>query len=458
MAVVCRAMSTHSASISQERKIVTSIPGPKSVAMHERRNKVVAAGVATALGVYIERAHGAVIVDLDGNQFLDFGGGIGVTTVGHTDERVVAAAKEQLDRVTHTLFAVTPYEPYVRVCELLAEMTPGSHAKKSMLVNSGSEAIENAVKIARKHTGRRAIAVLEHGYHGRTNLTMTMNFKPFPYATGMGPLASDIFHAPGSYPFRDGLTGEEAAARTILYLEKHVGAVDLAALVAEPIQGEGGFMVAAEGYYKALQEWCTKNGVVMVADEVQSGIARSGKVYASEHHGWVPDMVATAKGIAGGMPIAAVTGRADIMDSVHAGGLGGTFGGNPVSCAAAVAVLESLKDGAMLKEAQRIQATLTAGLRDLQKKFPIIGDVRGLGAMIAMEFVAAGTAETTKQPETDVVPFLVNHAAQNGVLLLSAGTYGNVVRFLPSLKMTDELIADALGVIEEGLTAYAARS
>lgn len=445
------------ASVEQQRKIVTAIPGPKSQEIQARRNAVVSAGVGTSLGVYIERAHGAVIVDVDGNQFLDFGGGIGVTTVGHTDEAVVKAAKEQLDRVTHTLFTVTPYEEYVRVCELLAKHTPGTHAKKSVLINSGSEAVENGVKIARKFTGRRAVAVLEHGYHGRTNLTMTMNFKPFPYATGMGPLASDIFHAPNSYPFRDGLTGEEAAARTILYLEKHVGAVDLAALVAEPIQGEGGFMVAAEGYFKKLQQWCTANGVVMIADEVQSGIARSGHFYASEIHGWVPDLVLTAKGIAGGLPIAAVTGRAEIMDSVHAGGLGGTFSGNPISCAAAVAVLESLEDGKRLKEAQRIEATLTGGLKKLQAKYPIIGDVRGRGAMIAVEFVQAGTAETTKVPETDVVGFVVNYAAQQGVLLLSAGTYNNVVRFLPSLAMSDALIEDALSVLDEALAAYSSK-
>ncbi|MGV1034739.1 MAG: aminotransferase class III-fold pyridoxal phosphate-dependent enzyme [Microbacteriaceae bacterium] len=445
------------ASVEQQRKLVTAIPGPKSQALMARRNAVVSAGVGTSLGVFIERAHGAVIVDVDGNQLLDFGGGIGVTTVGHTDDAVVTAAKEQLDRVTHTLFTVTPYEEYVRVCELLAKHTPGDFAKKSVLVNSGSEAVENGVKIARKYTGRRAIAVLEHGYHGRTNLTMTMNFKPFPYATGMGPLASDIFHAPNSYPFRDGLTGEEAAARTILYLEKHVGAVDLAALVAEPIQGEGGFMVAAEGYFTKLQEWCTANGVVMIADEVQSGIARSGHFYASEIHGWVPDLVLTAKGIAGGLPIAAVTGRAEIMDSVHAGGLGGTFSGNPISCAAAIAVLESLEDGSRLKEAQRIEKTLVGGLTKLQAKHPVIGDIRGRGAMIAIEFVVPGTAETSKTPETDVVAFVVNYAAQQGVLLLNAGTYGNVVRFLPSLAMTDALIEDALGVLDEALTAYASK-
>lgn len=446
------------ASVEQQRKIVTAIPGPKSEALHARRTAVVSSGVGTALGVYIERAHGAVIVDVDGNQFLDFGGGIGVMTIGHTHEAVVAAIREQAEHVTHTLFTVTPYEPYVRVCELLAKHTPGTHAKKSVLVNSGSEAVENGVKIARKYTGRRAIAVLEHGYHGRTNLTMTMNFKPYPYATGMGPLASDIFHAPGSYPFRDGLTGEEAAARTILYLEKHVGAVDLAAVVAEPIQGEGGFMVAAEGYFQRLQEWCTANGVVMIADEVQSGIARSGAFYASELHGWVPDLVLTAKGIAGGMPIAAVTGRAEIMDSVHPGGLGGTFGGNPVSCAAAVAVLETIERDNLTAEARRIEATLKSGLEKLQAKYPIIGDIRGRGAMIAIEFVQPGTADSTKTPETDVVPFVVNHAAQQGVLLLSAGTYNNVVRFLPSLAMTDTLIHEALEIIDEALAAYSSQA
>lgn len=445
------------ASVEQQRKIVTAIPGPKSLEIHARRNAVVSSGVGTALGVYIDRAHGAVIVDVDGNHFLDFGGGIGVTTIGHTNDAVVAAAQEQLGRVTHTLFTVTPYEEYVRVCELLAKHTPGTHAKKSALVNSGSEAVENGVKIARKYTGRRAIAVLEHGYHGRTNLTMTMNYKPFPYATGMGPLASDIFHAPNSYPFRDGLSGEEAAARTIQYLEKHVGAVDLAAVVAEPIQGEGGFMVAAEGYFRILQEWCTANGVVMIADEVQSGVARSGHFYASEIHGWVPDLVLTAKGIAGGLPIAAVTGRAEIMDSVHAGGLGGTFGGNPVSCAAAVAVLESIERDNLLAQAKRIEGTLTAGLKKLQAKYPIIGDVRGRGAMIAIEFVVPGTEHTTKTPETDVVPFVVNYAAQQGVLLLSAGTFNNVVRFLPSLAMTDALIEDALGVLDDALAAYSAK-
>jgi len=262
--------------VAQERRIVTAVPGPKSQALHERRLAVVSAGVGTTLPVYIDRAHDAVVVDVDGNHFIDLGGGIGVMGAGHTNDAVVAAVQEQVAKVTHTLFTVTPYEPYVRVAELLVERTPGDFAKKVVLVNSGAEALENAVKIARKHTGRNGVAVLDHGYHGRTNLTMAMNFKAMPYNLGFGPFAGDVHHAPNSYPFHDGLSGAEAAKRTISYLEKRVGAQDLACLVAEPIQGEGGFIVPAEGYLLALQEWCRANGVVFVADEVQSGVARTG--------------------------------------------------------------------------------------------------------------------------------------------------------------------------------------
>ena len=330
-------------SVPQERQVVTAIPGPKSEELHARRAKVVSAGVSSALPVYIERANGAILVDVDGNRFIDFGAGIGVTTVGHTEQRVVQAAADQLQDVIHTLFTITPYEEYVRVAELLAEHTPGNWEKKSVLVNSGAEAVENGVKIARKYTGRRAVAVLDHAYHGRTNLTMAMNYKAHPYATGYGPFAGDVYHAPSSYPYRDGLSGADAAARTIAYLEKVVGASDLACLVVEPIQGEGGFMVPADGYLNILQGWCTEHGVVMIADEIQSGMARTGRYYASEHFGWEPDLVLSAKGIAGGLPLAAVTGRAEIMDASQPGGLGGTFGGNPVACAAAIAVFESIE-------------------------------------------------------------------------------------------------------------------
>jgi 4-aminobutyrate aminotransferase/(S)-3-amino-2-methylpropionate transaminase len=432
--------------IAQERRVVTAVPGPKSQELHQRRLAVVPPGVSSALPVYIERAHGAIIVDVDGNQFIDLGAGIGVTTIGHTNDAVVEAATRQLQDFTHTLFTITPYESYVRVAELLAQHTPGDHAKRTVLVNSGAEAVENGVKIARKHTGRNGIAVLEHAYHGRTNLTMAMNFKASPYSTGFGPFAGDVYRAPSSYPFHDGLSGADAAANTISYLEKTVGAADLACLVVEPIQGEGGFMVPADGYLPALQEWCTANGIVFIADEIQSGMARTGKYWASEHLGLVPDMILSAKGIAGGLPLAGVTGRAEIMDSAQPGGLGGTFGGNPVSAAAAVAVFEQIESNDLLAEGVRIGTTLTAALLELQKKYPIIGDVRGIGAMIAIELVQPGT----RDPNPAAVAALASHAAQNGVLVLTAGTYGNVLRFLPSLAISDELLLEAVGVLEEG--------
>ncbi|WP_448003998.1 4-aminobutyrate--2-oxoglutarate transaminase [Agromyces bauzanensis] len=440
-------------SVPQERQVVTAIPGPKSEELHARRSKVVSAGVSSALPVYIERANGAILVDVDGNRFIDFGAGIGVTTVGHTEERVVAAAASQLQDVIHTLFTITPYEEYVRVAELLAEHTPGGWEKKSVLVNSGAEAVENGVKIARKYTGRRAVAVLDHAYHGRTNLTMAMNYKAHPYATGYGPFAGDVYHAPSSYPYRDGLSGDDAAARTIAYLEKVVGATDLACLVVEPIQGEGGFMVPADGYLPTLQAWCTENGVVMIADEIQSGMARTGRYFASEHFGWEPDLVLSAKGIAGGLPLAAVTGRAEIMDASHAGGLGGTFGGNPVACAAAIAVFESIEQNRLLSEADRVERALKAGLERLKQRYDIIGDIRGKGAMVAIELVQPGTAETTKQPNPEAVSALVAYAAQHGVLFLNAGTWGNVLRFLPSLAVADALIDDGLRVLDDGFAS-----
>ncbi|MFP3465219.1 4-aminobutyrate--2-oxoglutarate transaminase [Leifsonia sp. SIMBA_070] len=438
-------------SVPQERRIVTAIPGPKSQELQERRLAVVPTGVSSALPIYIARANGAILVDVDGNQFVDFGAGIGVTTVGHTETAVVEAAAGQLQDVIHTLFTITPYEEYVRVAELLAEHTPGDHAKKTVLVNSGAEAVENGVKIARKYTGRRAVAVLDHAYHGRTNLTMAMNYKAMPYATGFGPFAGDVYHAPNSYPYRDGLSGAEAAARTIAYLEKVVGASDLACLVAEPIQGEGGFIVPADGYLAALQEWCTANGVVFIADEIQSGMARTGAYYASEHFGVVPDLVLSAKGIAGGLPLAAVTGRAEIMDSAQPGGLGGTFGGNPVAAAAAIAVFETIERNDLLAEAGRIEAALKPALEKLQQKHDIIGDVRGIGAMIAIELVKPGTAQTTKEPNPEAVNAIVAAAAQQGILFLNAGTWGNVLRFLPSLAVSDELIADAVSVIDDAI-------
>jgi 4-aminobutyrate aminotransferase/(S)-3-amino-2-methylpropionate transaminase len=431
--------------VPTERRVVTAIPGPLSVELQARRNAVVSAGVASALPVYIARAHGAILVDVDGNAFLDLGAGIGVTTIGHTDDAVVAAVRDQVGDITHTLFTITPYEGYVRVAELLAEHTPGDFAKKTVLVNSGAEAVENGVKIARKYTGRTGVAVLDHAYHGRTNLTMAMNFKALPYALGFGPFAGDVYRAPNSYPLHDGLTGAEAAARTIGYLEKTVGAADLACLVVEPIQGEGGFVVPADGYLPALQEWCTANGIVFIADEIQSGMARTGAYFASEHFGLVPDLVLSAKGIAGGLPLAGVTGRAEIMDAAQPGGLGGTFGGNPVACAAAIAVFERIEADELLAEARRIEGVLKPALLRLQQRYPIIGEVRGIGAMLAVEL----QDPVTHAPRADAVSAIAAAAAQQGLLVLTAGTYGNVLRFLPSLAITDAQLEDAVAVLDE---------
>ncbi len=442
-------MLSHAPTSSTSAHIVTEIPGPRSKEMHERRVKTVSAGVAATFPIYAASAHDAVIEDVDGNRFIDFTGGIGVMTVGHTNDAVVQAVAEQASMVTHTLFAVAGYEPYIEVCELLAKHTPGNFAKKSVLVNSGAEAVENAVKIARKHTGRTEVAVLHHGYHGRTNLTSAMNYNMHPYGTGFGPLAGSVHHAPNSSPFHDGLSGAEAAERTITFLEKRVGASQIACLVVEPIQGEGGFIVPAEGYLQALVDWCHANGIVYVSDEVQSGMARTGAYFASEHFGIEPDLVTSAKGIGGGMPIAAVTGRAEIMDASHPGGLGGTFGGNPVSCAAVVAVFSEVDKRGLLNEAKRVEKTLKPALLDLQAKYPVIADVRGMGAMLAIEFMDP----TTGKPAPEVAKAVQTHALHAGVLILTAGTFGNVLRFLPPVVITDDQLLEAVAVMDDALAS-----
>jgi len=404
----------------------------------------VSGGASSAVPVYLSRGHGAIVEDVDGNAYIDLGSGIGVTTIGHTDDDVVAAAQAQLADLVHGMFTITPYESYVRVAELLAEHTPGDFAKKALLVNSGAEAVENGVKIARKFTGRQGVAVIDHAYHGRTNLTMAMTFKNMPYRDGFGPFAGEVYRAPNSYPLMDGLSGEAAAARTIAYLEKNAGAKNLACLVVEPIQGEGGFIVPADGYLPALQEWCTANGIVLIADEIQSGMARTGRWFASEHFGLVPDLVLSAKGIAGGLPLAAVVGRAEIMDASHPGGLGGTFGGNPVACAASIAVFAGVERRGLLAEGERIGRTLTAALTEVAARHDIVAEVRGIGAMIAIELLDP----VTREPRADVVSAVAQGAAQQGVLLLTAGTNGNIIRFLPSLAITDEQLRDAVSVIE----------
>ncbi|WP_449277609.1 aminotransferase class III-fold pyridoxal phosphate-dependent enzyme [Leucobacter sp. GX24907] len=435
--------------IPQERRLVTEIPGPKSQELHERRRAVVPPGVHTVLPIYVEQAHDSILVDVDGNQLIDVCGGIGVTTIGHTDDAVVEAARAQMGKVTHTLFTMTAYEPYVQVAEHLARLLPAGEQWKTLLMNSGAEAVENGVKIARKYTGRPGIAVIENAYHGRTMLTSSMNHKAAPYALGYGPRAGDITKAPGSYPLRDGLSGPEAAKRTIAYLEKMAGAEDLACFVVEPVQGEGGFIVPADGYLPAMAEWCRENGIVFIADEVQAGMARTGTVFSFEQFGFVPDIVLTAKGIAGGLPLAGITGRAEIMDKSQPGGLGGTFGGNPVSCAAAVAVFERIESENLLEEGKRIERVFKGGLEKLQQKHSGIADVRGMGAMLAIEFVKPGTLEH----DTDRVARIIDFAAKRGVVLLSAGIYSSVIRFLPSLKMSDALLEDVLSVLDEACTA-----
>lgn len=437
----------------QRPELVTEIPGPKSREIHARRELAVPRGVGCALPVYIDYADGPWLTDVDGNRLLDLGSGIGVTTLGHTQPAVVAAAKSQLDRVSHTLFTVTPYENYVRLAERLAEHTPGDHAKKSFFVNSGAEAVENAVKIARAHTGRRVVAALDHAFHGRTNLTMAMNHRAAPYGTGFGPFAPDVQRVPNSYPLRDELSGAEAAARTIEYLEQRIGVTDLAAVIAEPIQGEGGFIVPADGYLPALQEWATANGVVFIADEIQAGMGRTGTWFSSELFGLVPDLVLTAKGIADGLPLAGITGRAEIMDAALPGGLGGTFSGNLVSIAAAHAVLDLLETGEPFAEAARIERALTDGLGELAREHPQVGDIRGHGAMIAFELLVPGT--TT--PLDGLASEIAAYAAEQGVLLLTAGSYGNVIRFLPSLTVTNEQIEYAVSVIGDALSRTRAK-
>jgi len=350
---------------------------------------------------------------------------------------------------THTCFMVTPYEAYLSVCEALNELTPGDHEKRSALFNSGAEAVENAVKIARAHTRRQAVVAFEHGYHGRTNLTMGLTAKNMPYKHTFGPFAPEIYRVPLSYPFRDGLSGPEAAARAITRIDKEVGADNVAAIIIEPIAGEGGFVVPAAGFLPALAEYARANGIVLIADEVQTGFCRTGDWFACDHEGVVPDLITTAKGIAGGLPLAGVTGRAEVMDSVHVGGLGGTYGGNPVTCAAALGAIAEMRQGDLIGAARRIGEVMLPRLGQMAARDGRIGDVRGRGAMIAVEIVEPGT--TTPDPATTAAVAKACHAA--GVVVLTAGTFGNVLRFLPPLAMPEHLLAEALDTIEEALAA-----
>jgi 4-aminobutyrate aminotransferase/(S)-3-amino-2-methylpropionate transaminase len=387
---------------------------------------------------------------------VDLGSGIAVTSVGASAPAVVAAVREQAEHFTHTCFMVTPYESYVRVAEELARLTPGDHAKRTVLFNSGAEAVENAVKIARLATGRQAVVVFDHAYHGRTNLTMGLTAKTMPYKTNFGPFAPEIYRMPMSYPYREenpALTGPEAARRAISQIEKQIGAGSTAAVLIEPIQGEGGFIVPAEGFLPTLAEWARENGVVFIADEVQSGFCRTGAWFASEHEGVVPDLITMAKGIAGGMPLSAVTGRAELLDAVHPGGLGGTYGGNPVACAAALATLDTMRELDLAGRARAIEALVVPRLRALAEELGgaqgPIGDVRGRGAMLAVELVKPGTQE----PDPETTKAVAAACLAEGVLILTCGTHGNVIRLLPPLVIDEQLLGDGLDVLETALRA-----
>ncbi|MDQ3476880.1 MAG: 4-aminobutyrate--2-oxoglutarate transaminase [Actinomycetota bacterium] len=435
--------------LAQERQLVTELPGPRSRALMARRKAAVSAGVGTMLPVFITDAGGGILRDVDGNSLIDLGAGIAVVSVGNAAPHVVERVREQVGRFTHTCFMITPYEGYVAVCEALNRLTPGDHEKRSALFNSGAESVENAIKVARAATGKPSIVAFDHAYHGRTNLTMALTAKSMPYKHSFGPFAGDVYRAPMSYPYRDGLSGAEAAARAISMIDKQVGASETAAVILEPIQGEGGFIVPAPGFLPAISQWCTDNGVVFVADEIQTGFARTGAMFACEHEGVVPDLVATAKGIAGGLPLAGLTGRADLMNAVHAGGLGGTFGGNPVACAAGLGAIETIEELGLVARAGQLESILLERLRDMATRHPVIGDVRGRGAMIALEFVRPGT----KEPAADVCAAVAKAAHAAGVVVLTCGTYGNVIRLLPPLVIPEHLLHEGLDVLDEAIRA-----
>ncbi|OBI48132.1 4-aminobutyrate transaminase [Mycobacterium kyorinense] len=436
--------------LEQSRHLVTEIPGPASLELAKRRSAAVARGVRSTMPVYAVRAGGGIVEDVDGNRLIDLSSGIAVTTIGNASPRVVDAVRGQVADFTHTCFMVTPYEGYVAVAEQLNRLTPGSGEKRSVLFNSGAEAVENAIKVARAFTRKSAVVAFDHAFHGRTNLAMALTAQSMPYKSGFGPFAPEVYRAPLSYPYRDRLLdkelatdGERAAARAIRVIGRQVGADNLAAVVIEPIQGEGGFIVPAEGFLPTLLEWCHQNDVVFIADEVQTGFARTGAMFACEHEGIEPDLICTAKGIADGLPLSAVTGRAELMDASHVGGLGGTFGGNPLACAAALATIATIESDELIERAQQIGRLMTERLFRLQADDDRIGDVRGRGAMVAIELVKSGGTE----PDAELTNKLATAARAAGVITLTCGTFGNVVRFLPPLAISDELLTEGLDVL-----------
>jgi 4-aminobutyrate aminotransferase/(S)-3-amino-2-methylpropionate transaminase len=422
----------------------TSIPGPKSQALLARRNAAVPQGPFNIAPIFIERGEGATVADVDGNVLLDFSGGLGSLNLGHANRKVVESVITQARKFLHACFHIAQYEPYVALAEKLNAITPGQFAKKTLLVNSGAEAVENAVKIARYYTKRPAVVGFEHGFAGRTLLAMSLTSKVMPYKFGFGPFAPEVYRLPYPYEYRgEGADFDE-------FFHTHVDAKQVACVVMELVTGEGGFIVPPKRYVQALSKFCKDNGILFVADEIQTGFARTGKMFASEHYGIEPDIVSMAKSLAGGMPLSAVTGRAEVMDSVHVGGLGGTYGGNPVACAAALATIEEIERLNLPMRAQKIGENLRSRMLEWQKKRPVIGDVRGLGAMMAMELV---TDRQTKEPAKEFTLALINRCLEHGVILIYAGTHSNVLRFLVPLVITDGQLDEGLDVIEKQLLA-----
>jgi 4-aminobutyrate aminotransferase/(S)-3-amino-2-methylpropionate transaminase len=441
--------------LPQSRHLATEIPGPLSTAAMQRRKEAVSGGLGTAIPVIVKRASDAILEDIDGNRIIDLGAGIGVTNVGNAAPLVVQRVQEAVAAFTHTNFTTAPYMGYIEVCEALNRLTPGNFKKKSILQNSGAEAVENAIKIARHYTKRPAIVVFEHAYHGRTNLTMALTAKNVPYKEGFGPFANEIYRMPMPYSYRwmgdQATITEDALKMVTTKIEKEIGAHNVAAILIEPILGEGGFIVPPKGFLPGLSKYATENKIVFIADEVQAGFARTGDWFAVNNENVEPDMIVTAKGIAGGLPLAAVTARAEIMDSSHIGGLGGTYGGNPIACAAALAAIEIIETEKLVERARHLETILKSSLEAIAAKHPEIGEIRGRGAMIAIELVKAGT----KDPNPELMAKVIKYCQSKGVLILTAGSYGNVIRFLPPLVITDELLKDALSVLAEAFDAVA---
>jgi len=439
-------------SLPQRRNLVGEIPGPRSRELFERRQRSVARGLSHTLPVFITAAGGGVVVDVDGNSLIDFGSGIAVTSVGNSADLVVSRVSEQVAQFTHTCFMVAPYEGYVEVCEQLNRLTPADHDKRSALFNSGAEAVENAVKIARHATGRDAVVVFDHAYHGRTNLTMAMTAKNMPYKEGFGPFAGEVYRMPMAYPYRwpggPDRCAQEALGVVTSLIHAQVGEENVAAVVIEPIQGEGGFVVPPDGFLPGLAEYCRAHGIVFVADEIQSGFCRTGNWFACDYENVVPDLITTAKGIAGGLPLAGVTGRAELMDAVHPGGLGGTYGGNPVACAAALGAIETMEKEDLAAAARAIETIMLPRLRAIAAASPAVGDVRGRGAMCALELVQPGTME----PDAAAAAEVARYCHRTGMIVLTCGTFGNVLRLLPPLVIGQALLTEGLDILADAFT------